>query len=68
MIDGKQAEALLEALARQSLFAFIWKSFDVLHPSGRFVQSWYIDALAHQLEEVLAGRCNVSSSRCLRDI
>jgi hypothetical protein len=56
MIDhGKQIE-ILGALARHSLFAFIWKSFDLLHPSDRFVQSWYIDAIAHQLEEVLAGR------------
>jgi predicted phage terminase large subunit-like protein len=55
MIDyGKQIE-ILGTLARHSLFAFIWKSFDVLHPSDRFVPSWYIDAIAYQLEQVFKG-------------
>jgi predicted phage terminase large subunit-like protein len=48
----------LDAVARESLFYFTWRSFNVLHPgsSEGFVPNWHVRAMCHALEEVRCGR------------
>jgi len=51
------AKRLFDALLRQNLSTFIQRCFNELEPSANYRHNWHIDALAHALSEVAAGRC-----------
>src|SRR5438876_3393383 len=47
--------AVLVAVLRSDLRAFIWKSFQTILPGTLYLPSWHIDAIVHQLMRVRAG-------------
>jgi predicted phage terminase large subunit-like protein len=47
---------VLRALLRHSLPAFINKAFTTISPGDQYLHNWHIDAIAHELLEVHAGR------------
>ena len=47
----------LQALLRQNFGAFAERCFYELSPSQTYLHSWHLEALAYQLGEVAAGRC-----------
>lgn len=47
----------LQALLRQDLGAFTQKCFNEVMPAHHYLHNWHLDALAHHLSEVAAGRC-----------
>ncbi len=47
----------MDALLRQDFFAFTEKCFTTLNPAVEFKQNWHHRAIAHQLQEVMEGRC-----------
>lgn len=47
---------LFDAALRNDLSAFAQKSLRTIAPGVRYRHNWHVDALAHHLEEVLAGR------------
>ncbi|MGD9738420.1 MAG: hypothetical protein AB7S41_02500 [Parvibaculaceae bacterium] len=50
---------LIDAKARQSLFAFVWRCYLELHPGfdQRFIPNWHVEAICHTLERVAANDC-----------
>ena len=53
--DSATDRALLNAILRQDLNAFVRKTFQTLSPGQIFVPGWYIAALTYQLERVRRG-------------
>jgi hypothetical protein len=47
--------AVLAALLRSELCYFIWKCFQTIVPGTRYLPTWHIDAIVHQLMRVQAG-------------
>jgi predicted phage terminase large subunit-like protein len=47
-----------DALLRTDFLAFYRKVFDTLNPGTPYLDNWHINAIAHALEEVRAGRNN----------
>ena len=45
----------LHAVLRQDLLAFVQKVFGTVSPGARFLPSWHIEALCHELEKVVRG-------------
>src|SRR5829696_10301962 len=56
MNSQEEDRALLDALLRAEFPAFLRRCFLTLHPTGRFLQNWHIDALAYHLELVRTGQ------------
>ena len=50
-----ERSTFLRAILRQDFKSFLRKTFDTLSPGQRFVQGWYIEALAYQLERIRNG-------------
>ena len=48
-------DRLLAAILRQDLGTFIGKVFKTISPGDRYLHSWHIDAVAHQLLRVHEG-------------
>src|SRR5277367_3449127 len=46
---------LLRAILRQDFYSFVKKAFETLSPGQQFVPSWYIKAIAYQLERIRRG-------------
>lgn len=44
-------------IARQQLFPFAIKTFEIGNPSTSFEDNWHLRAMAHQLERMIAGDC-----------
>ena len=42
-------------VARQDFLAFAQKGFEIINPGSLFLDNWHIGAIAHALEEMLAG-------------
>jgi predicted phage terminase large subunit-like protein len=51
-------QALLDALLRQNLSAFIQKTFGTISPSARYLHNWHIDAISYELERCFKGDNN----------
>src|SRR6478735_1192157 len=49
-------QRLLRALLRQDFMAFLEKVFVTVSPGQLYLPNWHIEAVAHQLTEVAAGR------------
>lgn len=47
----------LQAFLRRDLSAFTQKCFTEVMPTHVYLHNWHLDALAHHLSEVAAGRC-----------
>ncbi|MCO6050512.1 phage terminase large subunit [Mesorhizobium sp. RP14(2022)] len=47
---------VLDKAAREELYVFTARVFDALHPTDRFVPAWHIEAMCHEMMEVVAGR------------
>ncbi|MGB6116957.1 MAG: phage terminase large subunit [Mesorhizobium sp.] len=47
----------LDALLRENLSIFIQRCYNELEPSSNYRHNWHVDAIAHALSEVAAGRC-----------
>ena len=47
---------ILSAVLRQDFRAFLHRSVLALNPGGQFLPNWHIDAIAHVLEQVRAGK------------
>ena len=46
----------LAALLRQDFSKFLWKAFLTVSPGDEYLPNWHIDAIAHQLNAVTAGK------------
>lgn len=57
MTDTSERKRLLQALLRSSFAAFVEKVFMTISPARVYRHNWHIEAIAHQLHEVAAGRC-----------
>ncbi|GJD63987.1 phage terminase large subunit [Methylobacterium frigidaeris] len=49
--------ALRDALLREHLYFFTWKTFAALHPGQAFTPAWHVRAIAHALERLARGEC-----------
>jgi len=49
-------DRLLAAVLRQDFTSFVRKVFATVSPGERYVENWYVEAIAHELEELLAGK------------
>lgn len=48
--------AALDAAARQSFYWFVQRAFEILHPGEEYLDSWHIEAICYQLQEMFEGR------------
>jgi hypothetical protein len=53
----EEQQKQLHSLLRESLSPFIRKVFHEINPGKPFVDSWYLDAIAHRLERCRIGLC-----------
>jgi predicted phage terminase large subunit-like protein len=52
---SQNPRALLDALLRNDLAAFIQRSFQTVAPGQRYLHNWHIEAIAHHLEQCRLG-------------
>lgn len=55
--SGPVEQGLVDAACRRYFGMFWRKCFRELNPGTQFKDNWHLDAIAHQLEELRAGRC-----------
>ena len=52
--DPALARKTLDAIYRQDLYSFVWKTFDTLN-QGRFIDAWHVRAMCLELEQLISG-------------
>lgn len=52
--DPALARKTVDAIYRQDLYSFVWKTFDTLN-QGRFIDAWHVRAMCFELEQLISG-------------
>jgi predicted phage terminase large subunit-like protein len=53
MIDDRKIN---DAVLREHLYYFVWRSFGTLHPGQAFVPAWHVETMCWHLQQVAEGR------------
>ena len=63
---------VMRALLRKDLSSFIQRTVNAVDPGANYLHNWHIDAIAHLLEQVAAGKIKrliiTVPPRCLKSI